>query len=60
MIGHGVSGQSSHAPDAYSAFCSQKKKETPTQAFLKAWFFQRNYRTDFGKETKSKVTKNPV
>lgn len=43
MIGHVVSGQSSHAPDACLAFCCQKKEETQTLAFLKVWLFQGSY-----------------
>lgn len=36
MIGHVVSGQYPHVPDACLAFCYQKKEETPAHAFLKA------------------------
>lgn len=60
MIGHVVSGQSSRVLDTYLAFHCQKKEETPTQAFLKAWSSQGSYRTNFGKELTSKVIENPV
>ena len=60
MIGRVVSGQSTQAPDTYLAFHCQKKKGTPSQACLEAWFSQGSYRTDLGKETTSNVIENQV